>query len=90
MSHDPDFEQRLAGSGLLTAEIIYRMPDHPSLLQTFAFQTLDVGPQFPRLHAFLDHWRREIEAIIHTIRIAHQDWIGPAEVGFRDGEFILN
>ena len=90
MPIDRDFQQRLAGSGLLTAEIIYRMPDHPSILQTFAFQTLDVGPQFPRLHEFLDHWRREIEAIIHTIRVAHADWVGPAEVAFRDGEFTLN
>ena len=90
MTIDKDFGERLAGSGLLTAEILYRMPDHPSLLQTFAFQTLDAAPEFPRLHRFLDHWRREIEAIIHTIRIAHSDWVGPAEVGYRDGEFRLH
>lgn len=90
MTIDRDFQQRLGGSGLLTAEILYRMPDHPSVLQTFAFQALDVAPKFPRLHEFLDHWRREIEAMIHSIRIAHQDWIGPSEIAFRDGEFRLN
>lgn len=87
---DKDFEQRIQGSGLLTTEILYWMPDHPSLLQTFCYQSMDKAPKFPRLHAFLEHWRKEIEATIYSIRIAHADWIGPAEVKFRDGEFRLN
>lgn len=87
---DPDFLQRLAGADLLTAEILYRMPDHPGLLQTFTWQTLDEAPRFPRLAQFLDHWRREIEAVIHTIRIAHSGLLKPAEVRSVDGEFRLN
>lgn len=66
-----EFEQRLKGATLLTAEVLYYMPDHPSLLQTFMWQTLDVAPKFPRLNRFLDHWRREIEAVIHSIRVSH-------------------
>ncbi|MDP3738184.1 MAG: aspartate-semialdehyde dehydrogenase [Hyphomonadaceae bacterium] len=66
-----EFEQRLQGARLLTAEVLYYMPDHPKLLQTYLWQTLDVAPKFPRLHEFLEHWRREIEAVIHSVRVAH-------------------
>jgi uncharacterized protein Usg len=31
---DRDFRAQLAGFSLTTAKILYRMPDHPSLLQT--------------------------------------------------------
>lgn len=87
---DSDFESRLKGASLLTAEILYRMPDHPSLLQSFTWQTLDSAPRFPRLAQFLDHWRREIEAMIHSIRIAHAGLLAPAEIRSVDGEFRLN
>ena len=63
--------QRLGGATLLTAEVLYYMPDHPSLLQTFMWQTLDVAPKYPRLAQFLDFWRREVEAVIHSVRVAH-------------------
>lgn len=66
-----EFERRLKGAMLLTAEVLYYMPDHPSLLQTFMWQTLDQAPTFPRLNRFLDHWRREIEAVIHSVRVSH-------------------
>ena len=33
---------------------------------------------------------KEIEAVIHSIRIAHSDWIGPAELNLHDAEFRLN
>lgn len=87
---DRDFIERLGGGGLLTTEILYYMPDHPSLLQSFAFQSMDRAPEFPRLRKFLDHWRREIEAVIHSIRIAHSDWVGPSELRVHEGEFRLH
>ena len=87
---DPDFARRLGGASLLTAEILYRMPDHPSLLQSFLWQTLDEAPRFPRLAHFLDHWRREIEAVIHSVRIAHAGLLAPAEIRAVNGEFRLN
>ena len=83
---DRAFLAQLQGYGLLTAEIHYFMPDHPSLLQQFVWQQYDVAPQFPELHRFLDHWRREVEAALHSIRIAHQHLIGPTE--WRAGEGI--
>lgn len=75
-----DFQRRLSGESLLTAEILYYRPDHPSLLQSFSWQTLDAAPRFPRLAAFLEHWKKDVEAMIHSIRVAHSDWIGPSEV----------
>lgn len=76
---------QLEGYGLTTAEVHYYMPDHPRLLQLFVWQQYDVAPQFPMLHKFLDHWRREIEAVLHSIRVAHQHLIQPAEWRAVDG-----
>ena len=87
---DRAFLAQLQGYGLLTAEIHYFMPDHPSLLQQFVWQQYDVAPQFPELHRFLDHWRREVEAALHSIRIAHQHLIGPTEWRAVDGIITVN
>jgi uncharacterized protein Usg len=85
-----DFVLQIQGYGLMTAEISYFMPDHPSLIQLFVWQTYDTAPTFPILHGFLDHWRREIEAAIHSVRIAHQHLIGPAEWRAVDGVITIN
>ena len=78
---------RLLGYGLTTAEINYYRPDHPSLLQLFVWQQYDLAPDFPKLAGFLDHWRREIEAALHSVRIAHKHLVRPAE--FRAVEGII-
>ena len=44
----------LKGWRLTTAEILYRLPDHPSLLQSYVWQELDLLPDFPALKKFLD------------------------------------
>lgn len=87
---DADFGRRLQGYGLLTAEIHYWMPDHPSLLQQFVWQNMDIAPHFPELSKFLDHWRREIEATLHSIRVAHSALMKPAEIRAVDEEFRLH
>ena len=46
---------------LTTAEILYRLPDHPGILQSYIWQELDIAPRFPVLHKFLDFWRRELD-----------------------------
>lgn len=74
-----DFAAQLRGARLTTAEVLYYRPDFPSLLQSFCWQTQDVAPDFPRLKQFLDHWRREIKAVIHSVRVAHVELIRPAE-----------
>jgi len=83
--NDRAFAAQLQGYGLTTAEIHYYRPDAPSLLQLFVWQEYDVAPDFPELRGFLDHWRREIEAALHSIRVAHRHLIGPAEWRAVDG-----
>lgn len=65
---------------LTTAEIIYRLPDHPSVLQSFVWQDLDLAPEFPVLRRFLAFWERNIEGRLHTVRIANAQLISPGEV----------
>jgi len=72
-----DFELQLRGERLTTAEVVYFMPDHPMLLQTFLWQTQDQAPDFPRIQRFLDHWRREIEAVIHSVRLSVAGQVQP-------------
>jgi uncharacterized protein Usg len=66
------------------------MPDHPALLQLFIWQEYDVAPRFPVLHDFLDHWRREIDAAVHSVRVAHNHLIGPREWRAVDGIITIN
>lgn len=68
---------RLQGWRLATAEVLYYMPDHPSLLQSFMWQTLDLAPTYPRIHGFLDFWRSEIDAVIHSVRLATGETLAP-------------
>ena len=88
--NDPDFVHQLQGYGLSTVQIHYFMPDHPSLLQMFMMQQYDLAPRFPRLDRFLDYWRREIEAVLHSVQVAHKDLIGPAEWRAVDGVITIN
>jgi uncharacterized protein Usg len=75
---DRDFSVQLSGGRLTTAEVLYYMPAHPALLQSFLWQTLDQGPDFPRIHRFLEFWRREIDAVIHSVSIGGVAVITPA------------
>ena len=82
--------KQLDGYRLTTAEILYHLPDHPRLLQTFLWQCLDVAPRFPRLIRFLDFWRREIEGPLHSVKVASSALVRPAELRLVDGEFRLH
>lgn len=69
---------KLQGWRLTTAEVLYYMPDHPKLIQSFVWQTLDLAPRYPRISQFLDYWRREIEAVIHSVRIGASEELAPS------------
>lgn len=86
---DSDFEKQLKGYGLLTAQVFYFLPDYPSLIQQYIWQDYDEAPDYPVLFGFLDHWRREIEAAIHSVRIAHDRTVGAREWRRVDEEFVL-
>lgn len=75
----------MKGYGLTTAEVHYYRPAAPSLLQLFVWQDYDLAPDFPALLAFLGHWRCEIDAALHSVRVAHDQLIKPAEWRAVDG-----
>lgn len=86
----PAFEKQLRGYSLTTAHILYHLPDHPRLLQEFVWQDHDVAPDFPVLTRFLDFWTRELDGPLHSVRVAWQGLIRPAEWRKAQGLFLLH
>jgi uncharacterized protein Usg len=86
----PDFRLQLEGFGLTTANILYRLPDHPGILQSYIWQRHDLHPHFPELKKFLDFWTRELDGSLHSVTVAHSRLIKPAEFRALDGEFRLH
>lgn len=64
---------------LTTAEILYHMPDHPSVLQSYIWQELDLAPQFPVLRKFLNFWSHNLDGKLHSVRVGTAGIITPAE-----------
>src|SRR6516164_6926577 len=64
-----DHKEALRDYRLTTAEIIYHLPDHPDLLQSFIWQKLDLAPDFPELRRFLEFWSRNLEGKLHSVRV---------------------
>jgi uncharacterized protein Usg len=85
-----DFRRQLEGYGLTTANILYRLPDHPGILQSYIWQQHDVHPEFPELRKFLDFWTRELEGLLYSVTIAHARLIKPAEFQTIGAEFSLH
>jgi uncharacterized protein Usg len=74
-----ELQLQLQGYRLTTAEILYHMPDHPAVLQSFIWQQLDIAPRFPVLRRFLDFWERDIEGRLHSVRVASVGIVSAAE-----------
>ena len=85
-----DFRQQLEGYGLTTANILYRRPDHPWLVQTYVCQDYDLCPMFPHVNKFLSFWLDKLEGPLHSVTVAHARLIKPAEIRAVDGEFRLH
>ena len=85
-----DFRKQVLGYGLTTAKILYRMPDHPSLLQTYVWQNYDLFPNFPALKDFLSFWQQKLEGPLYAVTVAHSKLIKPAELRAVDGVFRLH
>jgi len=85
-----EFEQTLNNYRLTTAEILYHMPDHPAVLQTFLWQELDLAPKFPVLTKFLYFWETSLDGKLHSVRVAARGLISPAELKICGHEFRLH
>lgn len=85
-----DFEKQILGYGLTTAHILYRMPDHPMLLQSYVWQEYDLCPKFPVLQKFLTFWQKSLDGPLHSVMVAHSRLVQPAELRAVDGVFRLH
>jgi uncharacterized protein Usg len=81
---------QLRGYSLTTAEILYHMPDHPAVLQTYIWQELDLAPKFPILGRFLHFWQENLEGKLHSVRVAARGLISPTELKYTGTEFTLH
>lgn len=83
-------ELQLKGYRLATAEIVYHLPDHPALLQTFVWQHYDLEPEYPELRRFLDFWTKNIEGKLHSVTVARSHLVGPTRYRHADGIWQLH
>ncbi|MBB4569760.1 MULTISPECIES: usg protein [Rhizobium] len=85
-----DMQKQLQGYGLTTAQIIYRLPDHPQFLQTYIWQDYDLAPNFPEMRGFLKFWQEKLDGPLHSVRYVHRRLISATEWRAVKGEFILH
>ncbi len=71
------FAKQLNDYRLTTAEILYWMPDHPDLLQSYIWQDLDLAPRFPVLRKFLDFWDQTLDGKVYSVRVSAAGLITP-------------
>ena len=85
-----DFQKQLQDYRLTTAEIIYHLPDHPSLLQSYIWQDLDVAPRFPILKRFLTFWEKTLDGKLYMVKVAHHALIAPNVFSYQGKEFVIH
>jgi len=74
--------RQLEGYRLTTAEILYHLPDHPHLVQSFIWQQLDIAPHYPVLRRFLDFWMQNIEGRLHSVKVAQAPLVAPPKLRY--------
>ena len=80
----------MKGYSLTTAEILYYLPDHPALLQSYIWQDYDLHPRFPKLKDFLAFWTAKLDGKLYKVIVAHHNLIAPAEVRLIGAEFTVH
>lgn len=83
-------ELQLNGYRLATAEIVYRMPDHHDLLQTFIWQQYDIAPEFPELRRFLEFWTANLDGPLHSVRVMQAGLVQPCEFKAVERSYALH
>ena len=85
-----EIQRMLTGYSLTTAEILYRMPDYPALLQSYVWQDYDLHPRFPRLKSFLYFWEANLDGPLYKVTVNHRQLISPADLQVLDAQFSIN
>ena len=74
---------------LTTAEILYRMPDHPHLLQSFVWQDYDIAPRYPVLSNFVAFWEKHLDGPIHRVSVKSAGLIEPSRYAHAHAVYTL-
>ena len=69
---------------VVTVDILYYMPDFNDIVQEFIWQTPDITPELPRVHKFLNHWHKNIDAVIKEVQVSYSDH----HQGYRSAEIV--
>ena len=77
MTRSGALDLQLRGYRLATAEIVYHLPDHPALLQSFVWQHYDLAPEFPALRRFLDFWSHNLDGKLHSVMVTRAEIVRP-------------
>jgi len=85
-----EIELQLKGQGLTTAHVLYRMPGHFHVLQSYVWQDYDIAPDFPVMRNFLEFCQEKFDGPLHSLRSVHQKLIRPGEWRKVDGEVVLH
>ena len=85
-----DLCRDLTRNRLTTAEILYHLPDHPSVLQSYIWQAYDLAPHFPKLFKFLDFWVENLDGKLHSVRVADRTLVGACDLRHADVALTLN
>lgn len=64
----------IGGYKLITANIVYHLPDYNYILQEFIWQNYDNPPEYRHLKKFIKFWENNIDARIKEIEIAETDF----------------
>lgn len=64
---------------LTTAEILYHLPDHPALLQSYVWQDYDIAPKYPTLYRFLGFWADHLDGPLHSVMVSSRKLILPSD-----------
>jgi len=75
---------------LTTVEIIYHLPDHPDVLQSFIWQDYDLPPDFPKLQHFLEFWSHSLEGKLHSVYVMNAAHLVMPEVNVADFLEVLH
>ena len=84
-----DFCRMIEGYGLTTANIFYRLPDYPAIVQSYVWQEHDLHPDFPELQnsrLLVKEFGRQASLGVGGPCEAHS----PAEISMVDAEFRLH
>ena len=85
-----DIKSLLEDFCLTTAEIIYHLPDHPHILQSYIWQDYDRYPDFPKLYRFLSFWSRSLDGQLHSVHISVAGHLIFPKYSFAKDEFYIN